>query len=252
MIRSRLPLAVIAGLLLALWLIAAAPARLLPLFLDDQSVALSGLRGTVWQGHAARAVLLTQAGPLHLGALQWRLQPLSLLSLSPSLHIDAVWGGQRLSLSLRQRGELTELRDIDASLDAALLRQVLPVGLRGRIGLQLSRVHLGPARLRLAEGNVVWQDAAWENVSGVGVLGSYAARLSSPREGTVEAQVETLAGPVTASGNLRLEDSRYWVDARIGSNGAMDPQLAQALSLVAVPEENGYLLRLDGDLPATP
>jgi hypothetical protein len=250
--RGRLAIAAALGLLSLLLLLATAPARLLPLFLDRQALALSGVSGSVWRGQAARAVLLTPAGPVHLGELHWRLEPLSLLTLAPRVRIETQWGRQRLVLRARQRGARVTVSDLDGSVDAALLRQLLPVGLRGRLGLQLSSLVLEPARLVSAEGNIVWQDAAWESVSGVGRLGSYAARVSSPAEGVVEARVETLAGPVTATGSLRVDGQRYAVDATVESRGAMDPELAQALSLVAVPRENGYLLRLDGPMPGKP
>jgi general secretion pathway protein N len=217
------------AVLLALLLITA-PARLIPRLPGTENLVLAGLSGSLWQGEAARAVLLTTAGPVHLGRLRWRLHPLSLITLAPRLQVGSDWGAQRFQGQLRLRGTTLQLRQVDASLDAALARQLLPVGLRGRLGLQLSSLVLDPAGLVSAAGNIVWQDAAWESVSGVGRLGSYAARVSSPGEGVVEAQIETLAGPVTATGTLRLDGQRYAVEATVESRGAMEPQLAQALS----------------------
>lgn len=243
--------AALAVLLLVLLLVTA-PARLLPRLPGTENLALAGLSGSLWQGEAARAVLLTTAGPVHLGRLRWRVHPLSLLTLAPRLQIGSDWGAQRFQGQLRLRGETVQLRQVDASLDAALARQLLPIGLRGRLSLQLEALDWNGSRLTEADGSLVWQQAAWESSGALKALGSYAARLDSDGDGAVTARIETLAGPVRASGSLVLDGLRYGITARIVSDGAMDPELAQALSLIAVPEENGYLLRLDGALAASP
>jgi general secretion pathway protein N len=239
------------AVLLALLLITA-PARLIPRLPGTENLVLAGLSGSLWQGEAARAVLLTTAGPVHLGRLRWRLHPLSLITLAPRLQVGSDWGAQRFQGQLRLRGTTLQLRQVDASLDAALARQLLPVGLRGRLSLQLEALDWNGSRLTEAAGSLVWQQAAWESRGALKALGSYAARLDSDGDGLVTARIETLAGPVQASGSLVLNGLLYSITARITSDGAMDPELAQALSLVAVPEENGYLLRLDGALASSP
>ena len=96
----------------------------------------------------------------------------------------------------------------------------------------------------------MWRDAAWQSPRGARPLGSYVVELTTPADGEVAGTVSTLTGPIEVSGGAQLRDGRYAVDARIGPAAAMDPELQRALSLIAAPEENGYLLRLDGALAA--
>ena len=59
--------------------------------------------------------------------------------------------------------------------------------------------------------------------------------------------VETLNGPLQASGFAELAGRRYAVDIVMGSDAVLDPQLQQMLSLIAVPEGVGYRVIVDGD-----
>jgi general secretion pathway protein N len=185
-------------------------------------------------------------------SLTWRLEPLSLLRLSPRLRLRSEWGQQRLALRARRAGDALRLSRVDATLDARLLQQVLPVDLRGRLAMQLDALEVTQAQVRRAEGRVVWERAAWASVSGLHALGTYAAQLSTPASGTVEAKLQTLAGPIDVTGTARLTAERYAIDARLGSAAPLHPELSRALALVATPGENGYLLRLDGPLAAPP
>lgn len=268
MTRFRLPFVAAAAALALAWLIVTAPARLLPLFLAESPLALSGLSGTLWRGEAARAALTGPGGTLQLGELRWRIEPFSLVTLAPWVALETVWGAQRLSLHLRQRGDRLEVRDADLSLDASLVRQLLPVELTGRLSAQFSQLTLVGQDLLQAEGRLVWQGAAFAGVNGLSRLGDYAAIVtgSAPAPGAaqgtggrdggagagIRATVETLSGPVRVEGSALLSGNRYRVDATVTSDGPMEASLAQALSLVAVPGENGYLLRLDGDLQRRP
>jgi hypothetical protein len=244
----------LAGVMLALAVILlAAPARLLPRLIEGQPLLLSGLSGTVWRGTAARAVLDTGAGTLHLGALRWHLEPLSLLTLAPRIAIESQWGQQRLAARVRRTADAgLSLRDLAANFDARMAQRWLPVELRGRIEADLARLEISNAAPVAAQGRLLWRDAGWVGPAGQKALGTYVAELETPEGGAIAATIDTLAGPVRAVGTASLGGGRYAVQASVGPEEVLDAELRQALSLVAVPGENGYLLRLNGALAAPP
>lgn len=255
MMRLRVAAGVLAVLLLIGFAAASLPARLAARWIDRDLLALSGVQGSVWRGSAARAVLATDVGPLQLGELHWRVHPWSMVFLSPRLTLDSQWGSQRIASRVWRRGQRWELRDVDAVVDARLLRLLLPIDVKGRISVQLDALSALPEeRIFDASGRVVWQDALWQTASAAVPLGSYVALLDSDgdAQGTISARIDTLSGPLLAQGELRLVQGRYAVDARLEAPAGMDPQLSRALSLIAEPRENGYLLRLDGDVANTP
>ncbi len=92
---SRLTAIAAAVLLFVVFMVSRAPARLLTHLVSPDRLVLQGLEGTIWDGIANRALLVTDAGYLHLGRVTWDLHPLSLLLFSPSFDIDTEWGAQR-------------------------------------------------------------------------------------------------------------------------------------------------------------
>lgn len=245
--------AFLGALLLLLLVSLQTPARVLSYVLNSQQVQLSAMRGTLGHGSAMRARVQTPGGYLHLGEVNWTLDLMSLVRLSPKVHLRSAWGDQRGTLDLSVAGGVLIIEDLDVSLDAALLQRLLPVELTGRLELLFDELRLTRSDLLSAEGRLVWQGAAWQSPRGVHVLGSYAASITSLAEQQVIADVVTLAGPVEASGVVDLDQKRFTIDLRIESPGqALDAELAQALSLIASPEENGYRLRLDGEVAQGP
>ena len=250
---KRLMLLVLGSLALVLLVIVGLPARLIPLVVDDTNLRLSGLSGTVFDGRAARALVRTPAGFLHLGSVSWDVDPWSVLTLKPSLDLRMAWGAQRAELSLQSKRNTTTLRDVDASIDAKLLRTLAPLAVEGRIGLQLAYLRLDGFSPMEADGRLVWQSAVWRSSSREHPLGSYVAQIQSPDDQVLAATIDTLSGPVAAVGFARLTGSRYDLDLTIsGRDRALAPEVERALRLFASPEEDGYLLRLDGDLAIAP
>ncbi len=92
------------SILLLVCLIAAAPARLLLYVLPANEVIMQGFSGTLWRGQANRALVATGSGYIQLGRVHWSLNPLSLLTLSPSGRLDSEWGKQKLSTDLQITG----------------------------------------------------------------------------------------------------------------------------------------------------
>ena len=98
-----------------------------------------------------------------------------------------------------------------------------------------------------ALGRLVWQDGGWQSVRGLVPLGSYALDFEQAPEQALQGQVITLSGPLQASGSLELKDRRYELDIVLGSEDVMDGQLQAMLSLIAVPEDEGYRISMARD-----
>lgn len=225
------------------------PARAVTILLPSTPVQLSGLTGTAFNGEAARAIASSPAGPIHLGRVSWSLNPLTLLSLSPRLDLESEWGHQRFSTRTRLGTDAASLQGLDASLPAALLRQLLPIALDGVLKLQLERLSLVDGIATGAQGRLVWESAAWLTNTGARPLGTYVAELSSTEQGAITADILTLSGSVLIEGSARLEGDRYELDLKLsGDSEPLDRELSQALSLLASPEGEGFRMKLSGTL----
>jgi len=239
----------ILALVMTIALIYLAPARLLAVLLPGEQVLLQGYQGTLWRGSASRALVQVGTGYLHLGTVRWRLHPLSLLLLSPRLDIESKWGTQLISGELALRGGRDlDLRDFSANIAADLVRQYAPITLDGTLAAQFSLLQLREGLPYSAAGRLVWQGGGWQSPSGMRPLGSYALEVEQPAGEPLSARVLTLSGPVQADGAVRLQERNYQVDVLVSSMISMDPQLQQALSLIAQPEPGGYRVRMNGEL----
>lgn len=240
-------------LLLLACLLVTTPARILGLLLPPGQVIMQGVSGTLWRGKASRCLVQTQAGYFHLGALDWRLSPWSLLLFAPRLTLESKWGNQAFATTLvLQGGADVDLYELEATVPADLLRQFVPVNLAGVFSVQLNPLKIRGGLPVEAAGRLVWQDGGWNSPNGPVPLGSYALDIGQAPGAALAGEVLTLAGPVTARGPLQLQGRTYSVDILVGSEAGLDERLQQALSLVARPVDQGYRLKLDGEFQAVP
>lgn len=250
--RRALPIVILLLLILVLAL-GFIPARFAAVLTASTPLQLSGYADTIWDGRAARARLQTAAGLFQLGAVDWRLRALPLLTGALAADVKTEWGAQRIEARLHKRGNIVHLQELDASFDAALIKQALPVAIEGRIELLFPTLSIDEDRVTEAEGSAVWRNAAWTSSSGRQNLGDFVLRANTPQPGVIDLRVESLSGNLNIEGEGQLLEDRYTLELLISSPGlSMNSDLQQALALIATPTENGYLLRLDGELVAKP
>lgn len=235
-------------LFLLLSLLVSAPARLLQLVLPADQIIMQGLAGTLWQGSASRALFRLPGGYLHLGAVQWSLQPSSLLLLSPRLRLESKWGAQTIDadIQISSMDDIT-VRDMDGRVPTSLLQQFAPLALSGQFAVQLSEFSLRDGLPYSGQGRLVWEQGAWESPQGPVALGSYALEFEQEPGEALNGTVLTISGPLNANGKVLLEGRHYDLNIKVHSEEALDPQLEQALTLMAAPEGDGYRLSLEGD-----
>jgi general secretion pathway protein N len=246
---GKLRVGLLAALVLTVLLIVMAPARVLQSVLPGEQVLLQGLSGTLWRGHAARALVAAGSGYLHLGALDWRLSPFSLLLFAPELDLHSSWGGQSLSSVVRYGGsDELDLYDLDAVLPAALVQEFIPLELGGSFSLQAEHLSLRQGLPRRGSGRLVWQNGAWVSPQGRRSLGTYAVDFEQAPGEPLIGRVITLGGDLQAEGQISIEDRNLEVDVLLSGPGLADPQLQQALQLVAVPEGDSFRVTLQSAL----
>ena len=131
------------ALVLFVLLLVSVPARLLNYVVPVDQLMMSGLSGTLWNGHASAVRLRLPQGYWHLGSVSWTLEPLSLLLFAPRINVRSDWGNQTFSGDLLLRGKSDlEVYDFEGQIAAGVLRHFAPVALDGLFKLQLSELTL--------------------------------------------------------------------------------------------------------------
>lgn len=109
-----------------------------------QQVQLEGLSGSIWQGSASEL----RIRGVSLGALEWRLDPVSLLRIAPVL--DVRLSGPQLNASAqvqRHPSKSLELRQLQARFDAQWLGPLLALPAllpQGQVDLNVPVLQVGP------------------------------------------------------------------------------------------------------------
>jgi hypothetical protein len=140
-----------------------------------------------------------------------------------------------------------DLFDIEAQLPAELLGQFAPVALQGNFTLELPGLSLRGGLPHAGSGRVVWQGATWRSPRGPVPLGSYALDFEQLPGEPLHADVLTLSGTLQAAGSVQLENRHYAVDIALSSDGNLDEQLKNMLSLIAVPQGDKFRIGMEGD-----
>jgi general secretion pathway protein N len=237
------------AILLLVSLIAAAPARLLLYVLPTNEIIMQGFSGTLWRGQANRALVATGSRYIQLGRVHWSLNPLSLLTLSPSGRVGSEWGKQEVSAHIRMTGpQSLEFEHLNALFSTQLLRAFLPLSVGGDITVQLESLTLEKGRPTQVAGKLVWQGAQWESARGIVPLGTYALELEQAPGAALSGKVITVTGAVVASGRLGLAGENYSADISIKADADLNEQLKEALSLIAQVVPGGYRVKFGGPL----
>lgn len=247
MAMERIRVAPVAVLLLLMLAMILAPARLLNPVFAERGLLLEGLEGTVWQGSAARALVPAGGGYLHLGSVRWQLSPWSLFMLAPRVTVSSRWGRQQLSgVIVYRSSDDIRLSDVDATLGASLVRQFVPLELSGDLSLLAQQIELRNGLPYAADGRLVWRDGGWVSPQGRRSLGDYALDFKQPAGESLTGTVVTVGGSLQVQGRILLTGREYDVDLLLSGAGLTDPQLQQALQLIAAPEYGGFRLSLQG------
>ncbi len=192
-----------------------APASLMSALLKPiaPQLELRALEGGFWNGRAGTAFWLQDKQRIALGSVEWQLSPWSLLWLHPAAHIATSYGQQFVDARVRLSplGTL-QLRDVSAALPVAALTHWLPVPADGLLGLKLTRAEIAARGLplRAVQGELQWQQAAWQWNSRWLTLGDYRCQLDMKDGAQLHAVLQG-QGALGANGDalLNLNDKNY-------------------------------------------
>lgn len=210
---------------------------------------LVGVQGSLWRGQADAAYY----GGVPLGTVQWRWQPLALISghwrnrvliESRSARVD---GGVGWSLA----GSLVG-RDLSADLllsDA--LNQYLPAGAKppiaveGALNAELDAVNYADGRWERLDGEV-----ALRSLSVGGVTYGDATAVLGAREGGLTAQFRTLPGaPVQLEGMVSLSpEGEYRLSLAVEDPAAMGKEVGNLVKALASNADGRWRLDWKGRL----
>jgi len=242
--RSRF--VIIGVITLLLGLLVPFPARVAHHWFTPAGVAISGIQGSIWRGHA----LGGEMGGIYVRNLNWRMRPWQLFTgeLAYSVEADALSGFINGDVAIGVGGSAS-IRNLTASLSLQSVQSIVRMsGLDGTANLQFER-------LVFENGIPVAADGTLEVANLLAPLihrspvGGFRAEFFTQESG-VMASVEDTDAIVDLAGSLSVSaDRTYRFLAQVAPKSTTPEDLREQMRFLGTPNERGqYELRLEGQL----
>lgn len=161
-------------------------------------LSLAEIHGTFWRGNAGNAVLNVDGDLYSLGRFDWRLKPLSLITMKPCSEVSFRFQTQTGAGDVCAQGERMELSDFSVNMPASLLDLWLPATLAGDVSLMLEKGTVVGQQVQELAGNLSWRNGAYHDGGNWISLGSFGGNLTHDSQGGINLDVIDLGGPVIA------------------------------------------------------
>lgn len=203
------------------------------------AVTLSGLRGTVWDGHADGISVFGN----DLGEVEWHLPKSSLLGGKPVADVRIKGSGVDVAGQVERLGHAKfGMHDLRFSVPASMFEPLLAnqgVKLRGTIGGVIEDATAANLMLQQAKGNARWSDAEIVGGSGDLRLSDLVAEFASQPDGTLAGTVkDDGSGNLAIDGRFDLHVPVFEVQATLRARNG-DEQTLEFLRGVGEPQPDG-------------
>jgi general secretion pathway protein N len=226
------------------------PASLLVGLLESYGVTAAGTDGTAWKGRAQ----LLQVQGTNLGAIEWDLHVLALLTLKLEADVKVTRsdGFVQSQIALRSPKSIT-FQNLSASLPLSGLPGIAPPGWGGTVNLKFAQLVMNDGWPSSATGTAEILNVSSANRGSV-ISGSY--KLTFPAqgvesaEGVLAADIVDLGGPLQIQGELELKPNRtYLIAGNVAARPDAPANLANQLQILGPADAEGRRpFSLDGTM----
>lgn len=246
MIKTKRGLLLVALLTLTVAIIVMLPARVAYRWAAPVGVAVSGMQGTAWRGHADAV----SVNDIYIGDVSWQLKPLHLFTGQAKYHVQGapVSGFVEADIGIGIGGKLI-VSELAASLPLNLFAKSLNVsGLNGDASLQFERIEVVAGLPVAASGSVRVNGLVAPRLSRDSI-GGFEAEFFTQNNG-IAATIEDTDGVVDIAGSLQvLGDRSYQFLGKIAAKPGAPAGLKRQLEYLGSADERGLReLRLEGML----
>jgi len=240
----------VSGYLFFLLLLTPAATVISFLKLPSNSIALSGISGSIWSGSIDQARIKQQ----HIDNIFWSLNPLSLLtgSISSELKADVYDNPVQADLDHSFFSKSTSLYNVSSALNAKDLQKKLnlPFGeLAGKLQLNLSELKIKPKSLPSITGIIQWNNAQLTLADKIS-FGNILLTLTPDDQSNLTGKLSNTKGELIIKGQLSVSPkSIYTLNIGFKPRANASAELVSILKLIAPRKEKGqYVLKRSGHL----
>ena len=233
-----------------IFLIATIPARpVIDLFGDD-TILITGISGTLWNG---KAQVINIDNIAQLNNTKWSLSGWKIFTGKIAADLDTQYSDKNITAELGTSflGRFF-INNLDAEItadDVAKLANIPIAQLSGLISIDIEHAQWKQGELPLATGVINWKDAI-VTVAESASLGTVSITLSESEEQLLIADIKNQGGDIKISGNAKLvPEEDYAVNITLSPTATASNNIKQSLGLFSKKQNNGtYLINNTGSL----
>jgi general secretion pathway protein N len=167
-------------------------------------LAMSGVTGSLWNGHASLASVKLEGKDYSLGTMTWSLKPLSFLTFKPCAYLTTRMEGQQFDGTVCSGGSSLLLKDAMVQMPAVMVQQHLPFPVGGELSMHFDELSVRGNVLLKLKGNLSWMGARANNGARWVDLGNYAAEFQDNDNNGIKGKFFELAGPIDVDLSVEL------------------------------------------------
>ena len=218
--------------------------------INTNPLVISNPAGTIWSGTARSAGVVN--GPARAEAVEWTLNPLTLISgkLGALIDFKILDGTGEANVARAFNGDVF-VSDADLSINAQSLVALMPaalVQLGGKLNLRLDDAHFNPQHPESIRGQLLWSNAQIRDPV-TASLGQVTLDIN-PHSAGHTAELKNQGGVINISGKVDIDkQGGYRADIRLQPVPNAPPDIDSTLSLLGRKGSDGsYRLRQNGRL----
>ena len=202
------------------------------------SLRLSGISGTVWQGHAASAELFGQP----LGTLDWQMESEPLLMRADVVaKAHLVGNGVTADGVVRRSAEgKISFSDTTVNLPAQMLAPAIDLPslqLTGQVEIKVEQARLIGIWFDDARGTAHWRGAGVTGAAQA-TFGEIESTFASTSDGSIQGTVHDNGGPLSVAGTFKIIAGSYEAQAKLATRDG-NPQVNEALQYIGQAQADG-------------
>lgn len=233
--------------LLALFI--TAPASILTniVQISAPGVWLGKPKGSLWQGEVDQAIITIQGGSLSLGKVQWSINPLSLLRLSPSASINAERLGQSLSMLVAVYPNASlELTEVKGEFPLSVMESWAPILVDGHVFFDIPKLQVKTQTIQHLEGVFNLRKITWQGGDVPMLLGHYQAGISMADE-TINISLQDQQAGLGLKGAITATLSgQYQMDLQLTEGQGLNPAVMPSVAWLGKRQGGAVVIRRNG------
>jgi len=207
-------------------------------------LALRGLSGSLWSGHAAQSEIDWQGQRWLLGDFRWTLRPLTLLTLSPCAEVSSLYRRQRVKGTLCLHADGTwSVSDAEITAPASVLNIWSPAPLEGDVELTIDTLAFSALGVTQLQADISWREARIDSGQDWVALGDLTSHWRGYADGRIRAKIFDRQGPAAIALKLASDKGQpLSVDGTIELRKSASAQLSDFLQVFAESPTSGHFL----------